>query len=220
MKIIMLGPPGSGKGTYSSRISSILKIPQISTGDLIRAEIKSQTDIGKKIQGIVNSGKLAPDEIAVGLLKKRMLENDCKNGFILDGCPRTLEQAEDLNNITKIDVVLNLVLPEDILIRKITARRVCEKCGDNYNIADINEQGISMPPMLPKKTGVCDKCGGKLIQRKDDIVKVIKERLDIYRKQTAPLIDYYKKKNLLKDVKITSAPEIMVPKIMEVLNHV
>lgn len=217
MKIIMLGPPGSGKGTYSSRISSIFKIPQISTGDMIRAEIKSQTETGKKIQEIVNAGRLAPDEIVMGLMKKRMLEKDCRNGFILDGFPRTLGQAEELNKIVKVDVVLNLVLPEDILIRKITARRVCEKCGDNYNVADINEQGITMPPMLPKKEGICDKCTGKLIQRKDDTVEVIKERLSVYRKQTEPLIKYYREKGLIKDVRITASPEIMVPKIINML---
>jgi adenylate kinase len=215
MKKIILGPPGSGKGTYSKRISPMKKISHISTGDLLRENIKNLTEIGKKAKEFMNEGKLVPDEIVIEVLKQKIYSTDCENGFILDGFPRTIEQAKALQEITNIDLVLNLNLPEDILIEKICARRVCENCGDIYNIADINRSGVKMPPMNPKKEGICDKCNGKLIQRDDDNEIIVKERLEIYKKQTKPLIDFYKEKNKLKEIYIKGPPEEMVPKIIE-----
>jgi len=217
MKFVFLGPPGVGKGTYASRVSPILGIAHISTGDIFREEVKKGTALGKKIKGIMESGGLVSDGIVIEALAKRLKKPDCRKGFILDGFPRTLEQARALDGMLKIDAALNIVLPEDILIEKISARRVCRACGDIYNIASIHRQGIEMPPMLPKKEGKCDKCGGGLYQRADDKPGVIRERLRNYDRQTKPLIEYYTKKGLLKDFYATAGPEKMVPKIVELL---
>src|SRR3989338_342960 len=220
MKLIFLGPPGSGKGTYSSRICPKFGIPHISTGDIFRAEVKAGTELGKKAEVVMKSGGLMPDSITMEVIEKRLIQPDCKNGFIADGFPRTIAQAEALEKITKIDIALNLVIPDDILIEKITARRTCRKCGDIYNIADINRSGVRMPPMLPKVEGKCDKCGGELYQRADENPETVKERLEIYKNQTAPLIDYYRKKGLLRDVIITAPQNEMVEKILKILESV
>ncbi|MCD6496308.1 MAG: adenylate kinase [Candidatus Aenigmarchaeota archaeon] len=217
LRFVFLGPPGVGKGTYASRAGPILGIPQISTGDIFRAEVKSGSELGNKVKGIMEAGGLVPDEIVIDVLKKRLEQDDAKKGFILDGFPRTIPQAEALDKITTIDMVLNIDLPEDILIEKISARRVCKNCGEIYNVADINREGIHMPAMPPKVEGKCDKCGGELYQRPDDKVEVIKERLVAYNKQTAPLIDYYRKRGILVDFKPTAGPDEMVPKIVELL---
>ncbi len=219
MRIIFLGPPGSGKGTYSSRLSPLLGIPHISTGDLFREHIKNETELGKKAKEYIDKGQLVPDEITIEMLKKRIEEKDCENGFILDGYPRTLNQAKALDEITKIDIVINLNIPEEVLIKKIAARRICRNCGDIYNLADIKFGNVRMPPMLPKKEGICDKCGGELYQRDDDREEVVRERLVVYRKQTEPLIKYYREKGILKDVDIVGGPDIMVPKIMDVIKN-
>lgn len=217
MRLIFLGAPGVGKGTYASRISKELGIAHISTGDLLREEVKNETQLGKKAKVYMEKGELVPDELVNKILKERLKKKDCEKGFILDGYPRTIEQAKELEKITKIDLVLNITLKKEILIKKISARRICKTCGKIYNIADINEDGIRMPPILPKKEGICDDCGGELHQRPDDDQKVIEERLKVYEKQTKPLIDYYKKKGLLKEVKVTGGPELMVPKIIEMI---
>lgn len=217
MNFIFLGPPGSGKGTYSSKISTILGIAHISTGDLLREEIKAQTTLGKKAKEYYDRGMLVPDELVMDVLKNRLKKEDAQMGFILDGFPRTEKQAEMLEKMEKIDSVINLVLKDSILIKKISARRVCRGCGNIYNLADIKEPGINMPPLLPKKDGVCDKCGGELYQRDDDREEVVKNRLEVYKKQTAPLIKYYKNKALLNDIKVVAGPDIMVPKIIDVL---
>ncbi len=220
MKKIFLGPPGSGKGTYSKRISPIRNAPHISTGDLLRENINNQTEIGIKAKSFMDAGKLVPDEIVIEMLSQRIQKDDCKNRFILDGFPRTIEQAKVLQELSNIDAVLNLVIPESILIEKACARRICKNCGDIYNIADINREGVCMPPMSPKKEGKCDKCEGELIQRADDNEQIVKERLEIYKKQTQPLINFYNEQRLLKNIKITSAPEIMVPIILEILKEI
>lgn len=220
MRKIFLGPPGSGKGTYSKRLSPILKIPHISTGDLFREHLKNQTELGNKVKTFLDSGKLVPDELTIELVKDRISKEDCKNGFILDGFPRTIPQAKKLNELTNIHVVSNLVIPEDILIEKACARRVCRDCGDIYNIANINRCGVVMPPMNPKKPNECDKCQGELIQRADDNEQTIKNRLKIYKKETQPLIDFYKNLGILKDIKITSSPEKMIPIILEMLKEI
>ncbi|MBI4176434.1 MAG: adenylate kinase [Candidatus Aenigmarchaeota archaeon] len=219
MKIVFLGPPGSGKGTYASRLSPMLGIPHISTGDIFREHLAKKTPLGKKIEDIIKSGGMVPDDIVMDVVKDRIGKPDCSNGFIFDGFPRTMEQARALAGLTKLDCVLNLVLDEKIIIEKMSARRVCEKCGEIYNVADIRMGKYRFPPILPKKEGVCDKCGGKLVQRKDDTVEVIKDRLEVYKKQTKPLIDYYRKKSILKDVRIVGPPEAMVPIILKTLGR-
>ncbi len=218
--IVFLGAPGVGKGTYAFRVGPILGIPKISTGDIFRAEVDRGTELGMQVKSIMESGGLVPDEIVIEVLRKRLEEDDARKGFILDGFPRTIPQAEALGKISGIDVVLNISLPEDILIEKISARRTCRKCGDLYNVADINREDVKMPPMLPKTEGRCDKCGGELYQREDDRPEAIRERLKAYERQTAPLIKYYRKKGILVDFRPTGGPEEMVPKIVELLrNH-
>lgn len=221
MKIIFLGPPGSGKGTYSSRVSTSKNWPHISTGDLLREEVKNSTELGNKAKTYMDEGKLVPDEVIIDMLKKRIEQEDCKEGFILDGFPRTLPQASALENITQIDVVINLYVPEHVIIGKILARRTCENCGDIYNIADIKfgpNNEYRMPPLGPKVEGICDKCGGKLISRSDETEDVIKNRLKVYSEQTEPLVKFYTDKGLVKQVDVIGPPEIMVPKILEILN--
>jgi adenylate kinase len=217
MKIIFLGPPGAGKGTYASRLSPILKVPQISTGDLFRAEVASGSALGKRLDAIMKKGELVPDELTVKTLMARLAKPDCRNGFILDGFPRTINQAEMLDKKTKVDHVLNILLDRDILIRKMEARRVCKACGKIYNVADIKIGSLHMPPLLPKKEGVCDDCKGPLIQRKDDTREIIEDRMKEYERKTAPLIEYYRKRDLLKDVKVVGGPEIMIKNILKLI---
>jgi adenylate kinase len=217
MRKIFLGPPGSGKGTYSSRIAPILDIPHISTGDLFRENLRNETEIGLQAKEYMEQGLLVPDEIVIEMLKKRIEKDDCAEGFILDGFPRTVPQAEALKDLIDVDVVSNLVVPEDILIEKACARRICKECGDIYNVADINRSGVVMPPMNPKFKGKCDKCQGELIQREDDNEKTVKSRLDVYKKETQPLIDFYKNLGILKDIRVVASPEKMVPKILREL---
>lgn len=217
MKFVFLGPPGVGKGTYASRISPILGIAHISTGDIFREEAKNGTDLGNKIKKVMEKGDLVSDDIVIEALKARIQRDDCRKGFILDGFPRTIAQAEALDGVIEIDAVINIAVPEDILIEKISARRVCRNCGEIYNVAHIHREGIDMPPMLPKVEGKCDKCGGEIYQRADDKPGVIRERLKAYNEQTSPLIDYYKKKGILTDFRPTEGPEKMVPKIVELL---
>ncbi len=218
MKIVILGPPGSGKGTYASRISERLGIPHISTGDLLREEIRNQTETGKRIESIMNKGDLVPDEVVISILKNRISKDDCSNGFILDGFPRTIEQAKKLEEITSIDVVIFLDVPDWVIIKRLTSRRVCEKCGAIYNL-------LTNPP---KQEELCDKCRGRLVQREDDKEEVIRERLKIYKEKTELIIRYYKDKGLLKTVewKKEDIPEeeqdmplsLMLEKIMSLLN--
>lgn len=214
MNIVFLGPPGSGKGTYSSRSAPQLGIPHISTGDLLREAVAKKTPVGKKAEGYIKKGDLVPDGIIMQIVKERLSRPDAKPGFIFDGFPRTIEQADELEKIRKVELVINLRIPDKVIIEKILARRTCEKCGDIYNIADIHFGKVNMPPVLPKKPGVCDKCGGRLVSRSDETEQVIKDRLNVYRKQTQPLIDYYSKRKLVRHVDVIGSPEVMVPKIM------
>ena len=212
-----MGPPGVGKGTYASRIGPKMGIPHISTGDLFRENIKKETDLGKKASEYMDRGELVPDELTIRMLQERISKPDCERGFILDGFPRTIPQAEALDRITKIDRVVNITLREDIIVKKIAARRICRKCGDIYNLADIRFESYRMPPLLPKKEGICDKCGGELYQRDDDREEVVRERLKTYEKNTAPLIEYYRKKGIMVDVEVIGGPDIMVPIIMKAM---
>ena len=213
MKLIFLGPPGSGKGTYAKIIGPVLGLPQISTGDIFREHMKNETEIGKKIKEVMESGNLVSDEIVMEIVKSRLEKNDVKNGFIFDGFPRTLKQARELEDIIKIDAVVNLVVPEEIIIQRLTSRRVCEKCGAIFNVITLK----------PEKEGICDKCQGELLQRKDDTIEVVKDRLEVYKKQTEPLINYYKEKGLLLNIvndKIDTPPEEKAKEILEKLKSV
>jgi adenylate kinase len=218
MKIVLLGPPGSGKGTYSSRLSPIYGIPHISMGQVLR-EMRDDSELGPIIKEKQDKGELVPSEIVVNALMKRLEKDDCKNGYILDGYPRSSDQAEAIEGKIDVDVVLVLDLPEDIIVQKISARRNCEKCGDIYNIADIHHGDLHLPPMLPKEEGKCDKCGGALVQRQDDKEDVIRDRLKLYADKTQPLVKYYKDKGLIMDVVVTAGPDVMTKKIVDMLKE-
>lgn len=217
MNIIMVGPPGSGKGTYASRIAPKLGIAHVSSGDIFRNEISKASELGKLADSYIKKGQLVPDEVTIGIIKKRLDEDDCKNGYILDGYPRTIPQAEALENVKKTDLVLNFKLDEEIIIEKTLARRLCNKCGKIYNVAHIKRGNIDLPPLLPKGDD-CD-CGGTLIQRKDDNIETIKDRLNIYKNQSEPLLDYYNKKGILKVIDVIGPPEVMVPIILKEIEN-
>ena len=188
MKLILLGAPGAGKGTQAAVISERLNIPQISTGNIIREALKSGTEMGLKAKSYMDEGKLVPDEVVIGIIKDRLAQPDCENGFILDGFPRTIPQAEALDNMgVIIDKVIDIEVPDEVIITRLSGRRVCEKCGRPYHIVD----------MKPKIEGICDDCTGALIQRKDDHIDTVKARLDIYHSETEPLKDYYEKQGKL-----------------------
>lgn len=190
MNFIFLGPPGAGKGSLAVKVAEDYKIPHISTGDIFRANIKNQTELGKKVDAIIKSGGLVSDDITCELVKNRLAEDDCKNGFILDGFPRTIPQAEMFTSICSDVAVVNFEIADEVVIKRLSTRRVCKECKENYNI-------LTLPP---KKEGVCDKCGGELFQREDDKQESILHRMEVYREQTEPLIDFYRKKNQITDI--------------------
>jgi len=205
MRLILLGEPGAGKGTYSAELIKQHVIPQISTGDMLRAAVKANTPLGQEAQQYMNKGALVPDSVVIGLICERLKQTDTKGGFILDGFPRTVAQAESLEGLLKgmdikIDAVVKLEVSRDILINRLSGRRVCSKCAATFNVN-------TMPS---KKDGVCDQCGSELIQRKDDQPATIENRLSVYSKDTAPLIDFYEKKGVLKRVScMGTVPEVM-----------
>ncbi|MCF0125508.1 MAG: adenylate kinase [Clostridia bacterium] len=192
MNIIMLGAPGTGKGTIAGMLTEKLGIPQVSTGDIFRKNIKEGTELGKLAEGYISKGALVPDDVTIGIVEDRLKEADVQNGIILDGFPRTVKQAEELDKIMeangkKIDMVINLNTPEEEIIERIVSRRICSnpECKAVYNL-------VLNPP---KQEGICDKCGHQLIQRKDDTIETVKARLDQYFEQTSPLVEYYEKKD-------------------------
>jgi adenylate kinase len=187
MKLIFLGPPGVGKGTQAKMLSKEYGIPQISTGDLLRSEMSKESEIGKKIKNVMGSGDLVSDDIVITLLRKRIKKEDCKNGFILDGFPRNINQAEELKKISGIDCVVYFECPDEELVKRISGRRVCSDCGAIFHIHY----------KKPKKERICDKCNGVLFQRKDDNEETVRSRLKVYKEKTEPLIKYYKKKGKL-----------------------
>lgn len=190
MKLIFLGPPGAGKGTIATGVCEDLNIPHISTGDLFRKAIKNKTTLGRKVQTIIEAGDLVPDSLTVALVKERLQEDDVKNGYLLDGFPRTISQADSLAGFSKIDGVINFIISDEQVVSRLSGRRLCKNCGAGYHIETVK----------PSKEGICDKCGGELIIRPDDAPEAIKNRLKVYYDQTEPLIDYYRKKTLLHDV--------------------
>jgi len=218
MKLIIFGPPGSGKGTYSTGLKARFGLEKISTGDMFREEIKKSTGLGKRIENYLSEGKLVPDDVVIEAVTLKLKSSD---NYILDGYPRTMMQAKALDEIANIDAIININVHEDILLEKITARRICSntKCDGNYNIADIHKiiggTEYILPPLLPKNDMRCDKCGSPLIQREDDKPKVIKDRLRVYRDQSKPVIDYYRGKGKMPFIEVwmNKAPEAIVDEI-------
>lgn len=210
--IILLGPPGSGKGTQAKKLSLEFNLPHISTGDLFRENMGKQTELGKKAQGFINSGKLVPDELVLDMLFDRVQQPDCKKGYILDGFPRTIPQAEALQNKLGKEVqllVYDLDVPSEVITKRATGRMLCKSCGHIYNLF------ISSP----KKEGVCDLCGGELYQRVDDRLEVVEERLRVYQRQTAPLLDFYKNLKLLVTFNGNQPPEVVFDTLKQALKQ-
>lgn len=189
MNFIFLGPPGAGKGSLAVNVAEDYKIPHISTGDIFRANIKEKTPLGIKVKAIIDSGSLVSDDLTFELVKDRLSKDDCRNGFILDGFPRTIPQADLLSSVCPDVVVVNFQTKDEVVIKRLSTRRVCKACGANYNV-------LTLPP---KKEGVCDKCGGEIIQRDDDKQESILHRMDVYREQTEPLIKYYTEKGKIQN---------------------
>ena len=195
MRLILLGPPGSGKGTLAVDLARLYHIRHISTGDIFRQMIREKTELGQKASVYIDAGQLVPDDLTIAMVQESLASEDCRDGFMLDGFPRTLPQAEALDRLTsdmncRIDAVLNVQVPDDLILRRLSGRRMCRGCGRGYNI-------YSMPP---KQENICDVCGDQLIQRSDDQPETIRQRLNAYREQTEPLIDYYAQRDLLLDV--------------------
>lgn len=195
MKLVLLGAPGAGKGTQAKKLTEKYTIPQISTGDILRKAVADGTSLGKEAKSYMDKGELVPDSVVIGLVKERIVRDDCKNGYILDGFPRNTSQAEVLDKVladmkAPLDTALSVDVEKNDLMKRLTGRRTCKGCQQMYN--------VHFSP--PKKERVCDKCGGELYQRDDDKEETIKNRLDIYEKSTVPLIDYYSKKGILKSV--------------------
>ena len=191
MKLILLGAPGAGKGTQAEILCKELNIPTISTGNILRAAIKNGTPTGLKAKSFMDAGKLVPDEVIIGIITERLAEEDCKNGYILDGVPRTIAQAEAMEKAGIVfDAVVSIEISDETIMERMSGRRVCESCGASYHV-------VAVPP---KQEGVCDSCGGKLVQRKDDAPETVKARLEVYHKETEPLKDFYAQRGLLKSV--------------------
>lgn len=190
MNIVMLGSPGVGKGTYAKILSDKYNIPRISVGDLFRKAIRDETELGKKIRGYVSRGDLVPDEMVIELVKERLQEDDCRNGFFLDGFPRTIAQAEAMEKFKKVDKAFNFVASDGVIMSRLGGRRTCRECGAIYHVENIPS----------KVEGVCDRCGGGLYQRSDETSQAIKNRLRVYREKTKPVVDYFRKKGLLADI--------------------
>lgn len=191
MKLILLGAPGAGKGTQAERLCQELNIPTISTGNILRAAIKQGTPTGMKAEAFMKEGKLVPDDVIIGIITERVAEEDCRNGYILDGVPRTIAQAEAMETAGIVfDDVVSIEISDETIMDRMSGRRVCEHCGATYHL-------VAVPP---KASGVCDKCGGKLIQRHDDEPETVKARLAVYHKETEPLKDFYAKRGLLRSV--------------------
>jgi len=207
MRLIFLGAPGTGKGTQAALISEKLGIPQISTGDILRRAVKDGSELGKKAKAIMESGALVPDDIIIALIKERLSQRDCDRGYILDGFPRTIPQAKSLDQLLKnngqIDAVIYFDVDEDVLVERITSRRVCVQCGQTYN--------LQTDP--PPANNICRICGGEIIHRDDDKEDTVRTRLQVYKKSTAPLYDYYKTKNKLHIVNAAQAVGIVTAEI-------
>ena len=214
MNIILMGLPGAGKGTQASEIVKKFPIPHISTGDMFRKAIKDETDLGKEAKSYMDRGELVPDEVTVGIVKERISEDDAKKGFLLDGFPRTIDQAESLSQIMseldrEIDAVINIEVPEEELMNRLTGRRICEKCGTTYHL-------VFNPP---KVDGICDIDGGKLYQREDDNPETVSNRLSVNVKQSKPILEYYNNKGVLKNIDGSKDIVEVTKDVIDILDH-
>ncbi|EHJ08982.1 adenylate kinase [Staphylococcus simiae] len=214
MNIILMGLPGAGKGTQASEIVKKFPIPHISTGDMFRKAIKDETELGKEAKSYMDRGELVPDEVTVGIVKERISEDDAKKGFLLDGFPRTIEQAEALNNIMSeldrnIDAVINIEVPEEELMNRLTGRRICEECGTTYHL-------VFNPP---KVDGICDIDGGKLYQREDDNPETVSNRLSVNIKQSKPILEFYNEKGVLKNIDGSKDISEVTKDVIDILDH-
>lgn len=215
MKIVLLGPPGAGKGTQAKSISNRYSIPHISTGDIFRKNISEGTPLGIEAKSYIDKGQLVPDEVTINMVKDRLTWEDCKNGYLLDGFPRTVAQAEALEGFLadrneKLDTALSIEVPSSFILERMTGRRVCPSCGASYH--------VKFNP--PTKAGVCDVCGSDIVQRKDDTEETVSERLEVYERQTQPLIDFYNNRNLLSTVDGTKAINEVFESICSILGSV
>ena len=206
MNVLLLGAPGAGKGTQATKISDSYRLPHISTGDIFRANIKGGTPIGLVAKSYIDKGLLVPDEVTCKIVENRLQEDDCKVGYLLDGFPRNLSQAEALDKITKIDAVINIDIDVSLLMERLCGRRVCKDCGESYHISTLN--GATN----------CSRCGGELYQRKDDNPETVGSRLEVYEKQTAPLIDYYTRKGLIINIQGNDTPQGVFESIQKELD--
>lgn len=214
MNLILLGPPGAGKGTQAAKIIEKYNIPHISTGDIFRENIKNGTPLGKKAQEYMNKGELVPDSLVIEIATDRLTKDDCKEGFLLDGFPRTVEQAEALDEFLskdgkKVDHVLDIDVAADILMKRLTGRRVCKGCGATYHVTNIP----------PKVEGVCDSCGGELYQRDDDTEETVSNRIEVYNSQTKPLIDYYENIGNIAHLDGSIDPDQLLAEIVKILGE-
>jgi adenylate kinase len=210
MKLVIFGPPSAGKGTQAQKLSKQYGIPQVATGDLLRKAVADKTPLGLKIKSYLDQGKLGPDEVIVQLIKERVAKPDCKKGFLLDGFPRTMGQAKELERMTDIDLVLSIVVDFEALVERAVGRRTCPKCSAVYHIK-------FNPPM---NEGECEKCGSKLIQRDDDKEDTVRNRLSVYQEQTAPLIEYYRKKGKLVDIDGSGGIDAVYSQMVKAISHI
>lgn len=197
MKLVIFGPPSAGKGTQAQKLSKRYGIPQVATGDLLREHVAKKTPIGLKVKEYLDSGRLGPDDLIVQMIADRVSKPDCRNGYLLDGFPRTIGQARELEKMTEVDLVLNIVVDPEVLVERAVGRRICPKCAAVYH--------VKFNP--PKRDGVCDKCGSELIQRDDDKEATVRNRLKVYQEQTAPLVEHFRKKGKLVDIDGTAGIE-------------
>ena len=214
MNVVFLGPPGAGKGTHAVDLAREFSIPHISTGEIFREEIKARTELGKLAQSFIDDGHLVPDDVVIGIIRNRLKKEDARNGFILDGFPRTTPQAEKMDEILgelgmKLDAVICLEAGEEVIVQRLGGRRVCKKCGKNYHIVNIP----------PRKEGICDRCGVELYRRKDDLPEAIHERLLVYQEKTAGLVNYYRDRGLLKEVDAGIAREETYARLREIFSQ-
>ena len=210
MKLILLGAPGAGKGTQAERLCKQLNIPTISTGNILRAAIKDGTPTGLKAKSYMDAGKLVPDEVIIGIITERLAQEDCRNGYILDGVPRTIAQAEAMEKAgITFDDVISIEIADETIMQRMSGRRGCESCGASYHL-------VAVPPKTP---GVCDNCGGKLVQRKDDAPETVKARLEVYHQETEPLKAFYEQRGLLKPVENQSTVEGTTEAILRALGR-
>lgn len=207
-KIVLLGAPGSGKGTQSALLSEKLGIPTISTGNILRAEIQAGSDLGKQVQAVMDAGKLVDGSLILSILSHRVSQSDCANGYILDGVPRTIDQAEEMakQNI-EVNCVLSIDIPDERVTSRMVGRRVCTSCSAPFHIESAK----------PENDGVCDHCGGGLVQRKDDAAATVQHRLDVYKEETAPLVDYYKEKGILHTVEDQAEIAAVTEAMLEII---